>query len=165
MAVVAYLGLGSNLGDRLANLQGAVDVLRRGRGIDVTASSRVWETAPVGGPDQPDYLNAVVRVETHLAPEDLLAACLRAERELGRVRAERWGPRTVDVDLLLYDERAVDEPDLVIPHPRIGERAFVLVPLLELEPDPRLPDGTRLVDRRIDASGVGPFAPPLLVDR
>lgn len=165
MAVTAYLGLGSNLGDRLRNLQGAVDGLGREPGIHVTASSRVWQTAPVGGPPQPDYLNAVIRVESDLGPAELLAACQRVESALGRVRTERWGPRTVDVDVLLYGERAIDEPGLVIPHPRIAERAFVLLPLLELEPDPRLPDGGRLVDRRVDVSGVVPFAPPLVVER
>jgi 2-amino-4-hydroxy-6-hydroxymethyldihydropteridine diphosphokinase len=165
MAVIAYLGLGSNLGDRLTNLQGAVDLLASEDGVRVDASSRVWETAPVGGPDQPDYLNAVVRIETDHAPEGLLAACRRVESALGRERTERWGPRTIDVDVLLYDERAVDEPDLVVPHPRLAERAFVVLPLLELEPDPVLPDGRRLVDLRLDTSGVAPFAPPLGVDR
>jgi 2-amino-4-hydroxy-6-hydroxymethyldihydropteridine diphosphokinase len=165
VAVVAYLGLGSNLGDRLANLQGAVDRLAGEGGIRVDASSRVWETAPVGGPDQPDYLNAVIRVETDLTPDELLAACRRVESALGRERTERWGPRTIDLDLLLYDERAVDEPGLVVPHPLIGERAFVVLPLLELDPDPVLPDGRRLIDLRLDTSGVAPFAPPLVVDR
>jgi 2-amino-4-hydroxy-6-hydroxymethyldihydropteridine diphosphokinase len=165
MAVIAYLGLGSNLGDRLANLQGAVDRLASEDGIRVDASSRVWETAPVGGPVQPDYLNAVVRVDTDLMPGELLAACRRAESALGRERTERWGPRTIDVDVLLYDERAVDEPGLVVPHPRIAERAFVVLPLLELDPDPVLPGGRHLVDLRLDTSGVAPFAPPLVVAR
>lgn len=165
MAETAYLGLGSNLGDRLANLQGAVDRLGGEEGIRVDASSRVWETAPVGGPEQPDYLNAVIRVETDLAPGELLVAGRRVESALGRERTERWGPRTIDVDLLLYDERAVEEPDLVVPHPRMTERAFVVLPLLELDPDPVLPDGRRLLGLRLDASGVAPFAPPLVVDR
>jgi 2-amino-4-hydroxy-6-hydroxymethyldihydropteridine diphosphokinase len=165
MVETAYLGLGSNLGDRLANLRSAVDRLGEEEGIRVDASSRVWETAPVGGPEQPDYLNAVVRVETDLEPRDLLEVCRRIESALGRERAVRWGPRTIDVDVLLYDERTVDEPDLVVPHPRIAERAFVVLPLLELDPDPILPDGRRLVDMRLDASGVAPFAPPLPVDR
>jgi len=163
MAVTAYLGLGSNLGDRLANLQAAVELLRREERMRVVASSRVWETEPVGGPEQPEYLNAVLRVETDRSPRELLDACLGVEAELGRVRAERWGPRTIDVDVLLYDERTVDEPDLVVPHPRLAERAFVVLPLLELEPDPILPDGRRLVEQRIDVSGVVPFAPPLVI--
>jgi 2-amino-4-hydroxy-6-hydroxymethyldihydropteridine diphosphokinase len=165
MAVTAYLGLGSNLGDRLAYLQGAVDRLAGEDGVRVDASSRVWETAPVGGPEQPDYLNAVLRVETELSPRELLAACGRVESALGRERTERWGPRTIDVDVLLYDERAVDEPSLVVPHPRLAERAFVVLPLLELDPDPVLPDGRRLVDLGLDTSGVAPFAPPLVVER
>lgn len=165
MAATAYLGLGSNLGDRLASLQGAVDLLKREEGVRVTASSRVWQTEPVGGPEQPDYLNAVLQVETDRSPRDLLTACLRVEASLGRVRAERWGPRTIDVDVLLYDGRAIDEPGLVVPHPRIAERAFVILPLLELERDPVLPDGRHLVDERLDVSGVAPFAPPLVVDR
>ena len=163
MSVVAFLGLGSNLGDRLANLQAAVDALQMEPGLRVTASSRVWETTPVGGPPQPDYLNAVIRVETDLSARDLLDVARRVEARLGRVRKERWGARTLDVDILLFDEEEIDEPDLVIPHPRIAQRAFVLLPLLELEPDPVLPDGTRLKDARVVTSGVIPSAPPLAV--
>jgi 2-amino-4-hydroxy-6-hydroxymethyldihydropteridine diphosphokinase len=165
MAVVAFLGLGSNLGDRLANLQAAVEALQAEPGLRVTASSGVWETKPVGGPPQPDYLNAVIRIETDLSARDLLDVARRVEARLGRVRKERWGARTLDVDVLLYDEEEIDEPDLVIPHPRIRQRAFVLLPLLELEPDPVLPDGTRLKDVRVDTEGVTPSAPPLAVRR
>jgi 2-amino-4-hydroxy-6-hydroxymethyldihydropteridine diphosphokinase len=162
MATTAYLGLGSNLGDRLGNLQAAVEGLHQADGIRVVASSRVWETAPVG-PPQPDYLNAVVRVETDLSPADLLAACRRVEDALGRVRRERWGARTIDVDVLLFDARTVDEPALVVPHPRLTERAFVVLPLLELDPDPILPDGRRVRNVPLDTDGAGPFAPPLVV--
>jgi 2-amino-4-hydroxy-6-hydroxymethyldihydropteridine diphosphokinase len=161
---VAYLGLGSNLGDRLDTLQRAVDLLGAEANIEVTRCSRVWETDPVGGPPQPDFLNVVVRADVDLPPRDLLAACQRVEAALGRVRDIRWGPRTVDIDVLLIAERAIDEPDLVVPHPRLHERAFVLMPLLEIEPDPVLPDGTRLVDVRLGpdaAGGVRVFAPPL----
>ena len=165
MAVVAFLGLGSNLGDRLANLQAAVDALQAEPALRVVASSRVWETTPMGGPAQPDYLNAVVRVETDLSARDLLDVARRVEARLGRVRRERWGARTLDLDILLYDEEQIDEPDLVVPHPRMKQRAFVLVPLLELEPDPVLPDGTRLKDVRVDTDGVTPSAPPLAVRR
>ena len=165
MAVVAFLGLGSNLGDRLANLQAAVDALQAEPGLRVAASSRVWETTPVGGPPQPDYLNAVIRIETDLSARDLLDIARRVESRLGRIRKERWGARTIDVDLLLYDEEEIDEPDLMVPHPRIMQRAFVLLPLLELEPDPVLPDGTRLKDVRVDTDGVAPSAPPLAVRR
>jgi 2-amino-4-hydroxy-6-hydroxymethyldihydropteridine diphosphokinase len=165
MGVVAILGLGSNHGDRLANLQAAVDALQAEPGLWVTASSRVWETKPVGGPPQPDYLNGVIRVETDLSARDLLDVARRVEARMGRVRKERWGARTLDVDILLYDEEQIDEPDLVVPHPRMNQRAFVLLPLLELEPDPILPDGTRLRDVRVDTDEVTPSAPPLAVRR
>ncbi len=164
MTEIAYLGLGSNLGDRLDSLQRAVDLLGDEAGITLTRCSRVWETDPVGGPPQPDFLNVVVRAQVDLLPLDLLAACQRVEAALGRVREVRWGPRTVDIDVLLIADRAIDEPELVVPHPRLHERAFVLMPLLELEPDPVLPDGTRLVDVRLGpdaAGGVRVLAPPL----
>ena len=163
--VRAYLGLGSNVGDRLATLQNAVDLLSRHEGVQVLRSSRVYETEPVGGPAQDDFLNAVVEVETTLSPAGLLLACRATEDVLGRVRPERWGPRTIDVDILTYGERAVHDEDLEIPHPRMRERAFVLVPLLELEPDPILPGGTRLLDVRLEGGGLGvrPEAPPLRV--
>jgi 2-amino-4-hydroxy-6-hydroxymethyldihydropteridine diphosphokinase len=131
--------------------------------LRVTASSRVWETVPVGGPPQPDYLNAVIRVETDLSARDLLEVGRRVEARLGRVRKERWGARTIDVDVLLFDEEEIQEEDLVVPHPRLSQRAFVLLPLLELVPDPVLPDGTRLTDLRVDTEGVAPSAPPLAV--
>lgn len=165
MGVVAFLGLGSNLGNRLTNLQAAVDALQAEPGLRVTASSRVWETAPVGGPPQPDYLNAVIRAETDLSGRDLLDVARRVEQRMGRVRKERWGARSLDVDILLYDEEQIDEPELVVPHPRMAERAFVLLPLLELDPDPVLPDGTRLKEVRVDTGGVTPSAPPLAVRR
>lgn len=164
MTETAYLGLGSNLGDRLASLQRAVDLLGAEAGIALTRCSRVWETDPVGGPPQPDFLNVVVRAEIGLSPRELLAACQRVEAALGRVRDVRWGPRTVDIDILLIDGQEIDEPGLVVPHARLHERAFVLMPLLEIEPDPVLPDGVRLVDVRLGpdaAGGVRVFAPPL----
>jgi 2-amino-4-hydroxy-6-hydroxymethyldihydropteridine diphosphokinase len=165
MGVVAFLGLGSNLGNRLTNLQAAVDALQTEPGLRVTASSRVWETVPVGGPPQPEYLNAVIRAETDLSARDLLDVARRVEQRMGRVRKERWGARSLDVDILLYDEEEIDEPELVVPHPRMSQRAFVLLPLLELEPDPVLPDGTRLKEVRVDTGGVTPSAPPLAVRR
>jgi 2-amino-4-hydroxy-6-hydroxymethyldihydropteridine diphosphokinase len=163
VGVTAYLALGSNLGDRLATLQRGVDLLSAEPGIRVEASSRVWETEPVG-PPQPRYLNAVLRVDTDLEPRPLLEACQRVESALGRVRLERWGPRTLDVDLLLYDDRTVDEPELQVPHPRMHERAFVLAPLLELEPDPSLAGGRRVADAGPgDVAEGTPVAPPLAV--
>ncbi|HET6790961.1 MAG TPA: 2-amino-4-hydroxy-6-hydroxymethyldihydropteridine diphosphokinase [Actinomycetota bacterium] len=163
MGTVAFLGLGSNLGDRLTNLQAAVDLLHREPGLRVLASSRVWETAPVGGPPQPDYLNAVIRLETDLSARDLLDVAHRVEERMGRVRKERWGARSIDIDVLLFDEETIDESDLVVPHPRLAQRAFVLLPLLELVPDPVLPDGTRLRELRVNTEGVAPSASPLAV--
>lgn len=158
---LAYLGLGSNLGDRLGHLRRAVALLEA-RGVRVLRSSRVYETDPMGGPSQPDYLNAVVEVETDGAARDLLEACLSVEEALGRERDERWGPRNIDVDLLTFADETIDEPDLTVPHPRMHQRAFVLVPLLELDPDPRLPAGRRAGDLRLDALGsVRLHAPPL----
>ena len=164
--VAAYLGLGSNLGDRLGNLQRAVDLLAAGDGVTVVRSSRVYETEPVGGPPQPDYLNAVIAVETALSARELLRTCMGVEVELGRVRDERWGPRTIDVDVLTYGDERIDEPDLTVPHPRMHERGFVLLPLGELDPDPPLPGGLRLAALRLEPGtvlGVRPFAPPLRV--
>jgi 2-amino-4-hydroxy-6-hydroxymethyldihydropteridine diphosphokinase len=165
MAVSAYLALGSNLGDRLEMLQRAVELLDGRPGIDVVRSSRVYETDPVG-PPQPAYLNAVVEVRTDLEPHELLKDTQAVEDELGRVRTERWGPRTIDVDVLTFDERTVDDPGLVIPHPRMHERGFVLVPLGELDPDPMLRGGQKLSALRLPPEavlGVRPFAPPLRV--
>lgn len=147
----AYLGLGSNLGDRAALLQGAVNGLAAMGGVTVAAVSPVYETEPVGGPEQPEYLNAVVGIDTDLTPRQLLEVAQRLEREAGRVRdgEERWGPRTLDVDVLLVGDEHVDEPDLVVPHPRLYERAFVMVPLSDLEPmlAPWVPPGEAGVRR------------------
>ena len=164
MAVSAYLGLGANLGDRLASLRRAVELLDGSPGVEVVRSSRVYETDPVG-PPQPAYLNAVVEVATELDPRGLLSACGAVEDELGRVREERWGARTIDVDVLTYDEMTVDDPDLAIPHPRMHERGFVLVPLRELDADPMLPGGRSLASLRLPPGqilGVRAFAPPLV---
>ena len=159
----AYLGLGSNLGDRLAMLQRAVDLLAADPGITVRRTSRVWETDPVGGPEQPDFLNIVVEIDTDLDPLDLLAAVNRVESELGRVRDVRWGPRTIDIDVLLIDALTITDDRLTVPHPRMHLRAFVLFPLLELIADPVLPDGTRLLDARLSAHAARPYAPPMAV--
>lgn len=143
-AVRAFLGLGSNLGDRRRYLADAVAGLP-----DVVAVSPVYETDPVGGPTgQGAYLNCVAELRTRLGPHELLDAARRAESAAGRVRAERWGPRTLDVDVLLVGDERVDEPDLVVPHPRMGERAFVLVPLADLAPE--------LVPERPRGDGVRP---------
>jgi 2-amino-4-hydroxy-6-hydroxymethyldihydropteridine diphosphokinase len=136
------VGLGSNLGDRRAHLRAAVGALDRLGEIDTVSS--VYETAPVGGPPQGSYLNAVVVLRTRLAPAELLDAFLEIEQSRGRQRRERWGPRSLDLDLLLYDDRVIDEPGLEVPHPEITRRRFVLEPLLEVWPEAALPDGTPL---------------------
>lgn len=130
----AYLALGSNLGDRAATLQQAVDSLGAAAGVHVVDVSKVYETDPIG-PPQPDYLNAVVVVDTELGARGLLEVAQRLEREAARVRGERWGPRTLDVDVLLVGDDRIDEPDLVVPHPRMWEREFVLAPLADVAPD------------------------------
>jgi 2-amino-4-hydroxy-6-hydroxymethyldihydropteridine diphosphokinase len=131
----AYLGIGSNLGDRLAYLQLAVDALARVPGMRVAAVSHVYETAPVGGPPQGAYLNAVVAVETNLIDEEILHRCQQVEELAARERAQRWGPRTLDVDILLVDGTTLDSGELVIPHPRMWERGFVLAPLRDVAPE------------------------------
>lgn len=167
MSTAAYLALGANLGDRLATMQRAVDALQATAGIRVLRSARVYETEPVGGPEgQPAFLDTVLAVETDLSPSELLASCLSIEDRLGRVRAERWGPRSIDIDVLTFGDRTVDEPDLQIPHPRMHERMFVLAPLLELDADPMLPGGRKAQTMRLsvlDPFGVRPVAPPLRV--
>ncbi len=133
---IAYLGLGSNLGNRLAFLRGGRDSLVSRFAINVVRSSGVYETDAVGGgDDNPPFLNAVLEVETALAPPDLLAACLAVEDEFGRTRPMEWAPRTLDIDLLLYGEAIIDEAGLQIPHPHLQERNFVLAPLNEIAPD------------------------------
>jgi len=128
----AYLGLGSNLGDRLSNLQCAVDGLGNTAGVSVVEVSAVYETSPVGGPRQPRYLNAAVAIRTRLPARALLEVAHRLEDAAGRVREERWGPRTLDVDVLIVGDETVDTPDLVVPHPRMQERGFVLAPMEDL---------------------------------
>jgi 2-amino-4-hydroxy-6-hydroxymethyldihydropteridine diphosphokinase len=132
--VRAVIGLGGNLGDRIANLRAAVDAIDRTPGVRVVARSSVYETAPIG-PPQPAYLNAAIAIDTTLSPRALLEALLYVERALGRERRERWGPRTIDLDILTIDGITVNEPDLVVPHPRLAERAFAIVPLLDVSPN------------------------------
>lgn len=134
--VTAYLALGANLGDRLGQLQGARSALAAAGGIRVTAASPLYETGPVGGPPgQPPYLNAVLRVETTLSCRALLELCLAVEARFGRRRQEPWSPRTLDVDLLFFGGETLDEPGLVVPHPRLHQRRFVLTPLADLDPE------------------------------
>jgi 2-amino-4-hydroxy-6-hydroxymethyldihydropteridine diphosphokinase len=144
----AYVGLGANLGDREATIRRAVELLAATAGIEVAAVSTLRETDPVGYADQPRFLNGVAALETALSPRALLDRLLAVERELGRVRGEgpRFGPRTIDLDLLLYGDEVVDEPGLVVPHPRLVGRRFVLEPLHELNLELTLPDGRRVAD-------------------
>ncbi len=135
MQHTAYIGLGSNLGDRAATLARAVEMLRQSPGVESVEVSSLYETAPMGGPSmQGLYLNAAAAVRTSLAPEPLLDLLLSLEVSLGRERRERWGPRTIDLDLLLYDERVIQTERLTLPHPRMHDRRFVLEPLAELAP-------------------------------
>lgn len=140
-----FLSLGSNVGDRRGYLEEALARLEA-EAIHVVRTSSVYETAPWGPVPQGPFLNLVAEVRTTLEPRALLACAQRVEAALGRARQVRWGPRTVDVDVLLYGDRVVCEPDLEIPHPRLRQRAFVLVPLFEVAPDLVLPDGTPLRD-------------------
>jgi 2-amino-4-hydroxy-6-hydroxymethyldihydropteridine diphosphokinase len=135
----AYVGLGANLGPREVTILRAVDLLAAEEGVKVLELSELRETDPVGVVDQPPFLNGAVALETSLSPRELLDALLRVERELGRVRNERWGPRTIDLDLLVYGEEVVDEPGLRVPHPRLHERRFALEPLADLEPELWIP--------------------------
>jgi 2-amino-4-hydroxy-6-hydroxymethyldihydropteridine diphosphokinase len=135
----AYIGVGSNLGDRERAIEDALRLLDAHQGIDVAAVSKIRETDPVGVVDQPRFLNAAARLETNLPPRVLLNRLLGVERELGRVRIERYGPRIIDLDLLVYDDEVVDGPGLRVPHPHLHERRFVLEPLNDLDPSLEVP--------------------------
>jgi 2-amino-4-hydroxy-6-hydroxymethyldihydropteridine diphosphokinase len=153
--IPAYLGLGSNLGDSARLLAEAVRLLRTTPGIKVTAVSPVYDTIPVGVTGQPNYLNLVVAIATDLAPGPLLTACQGIENALGRTRGVRWGARTIDLDLLCYGDLVSDDPVVTLPHPRLAQRAFALVPLATLAPDLRVAGRTvRELAAAADASGV-----------
>ena len=143
--MLAYIGLGANLGDREENLRAALERLR---GLGPIRVSSFRETVPVGVIDQPSFLNAAAELETDLPPRELLVRLLEIERDLGRERAEetRWGPRPIDLDLLVYGDETIDEVGLTVPHPRLAERRFALEPLHDLAPDLALPDGRRIRD-------------------
>lgn len=130
--IKAYLGLGSNIGDREQQLKQAIQILNQYENIDVTDISSIYETDPVGYTDQPKFLNLCIEIETTLTARQLLTCCLDTEQELHRVRKIRWGPRTLDIDILLYGNNIIEENDLVVPHPRMVERAFVLIPLNDI---------------------------------
>ena len=135
----AFVGIGSNLGDREATLRHAIELLAAEEGIEVVAVSQLRETEPVGPVEQGPFLNGAVLVTTQLPPRELLERLLAVEQRLGRVRKERFGPRTIDLDLLVYGEQVIDEPGLTVPHPRLHERRFALDPLVELAPDLVIP--------------------------
>lgn len=142
----ALLGLGGNLGDRLATLRSAVSLLESTPSVTVVGCSGVYESPPLGPVAQPDFLNAAVLVRTTLAPRELLAVAHSIEQQHGRERRVRWGPRTLDIDLLWVDGVTIDEPGLTIPHPGLVNRAFVLRPAAELKPELRLPGGLTVAD-------------------
>jgi 2-amino-4-hydroxy-6-hydroxymethyldihydropteridine diphosphokinase len=135
----AYVGLGANLGPREVTLLRAADLLAAADGVEVVAVSQLRETEPVGLVEQPPFLNGAVAIDTSLTPCALLDLLLEIERSLGRVRGERWGPRTIDLDLLAYGDERVDEEGLHVPHPRLHERRFALEPLAELDPELEIP--------------------------
>jgi 2-amino-4-hydroxy-6-hydroxymethyldihydropteridine diphosphokinase len=137
----AYVGLGANLGDREGTIRAALAALP-----GVVAVSELRETEPVGVLDQPPFVNGAAALETELSARELLGALLEVERLLGRERRERWGPRTIDLDLLLYGDETIDEPGLTVPHPRLHERRFALEPLLDLDPELELPGRGRVSD-------------------
>ena len=135
----AYVGLGANLGPREVTLLRAADLLAAADGVEVVAVSQLRETDPVGVVEQPPFLNGAIALDTSLSPRAVLELLLEIEEELGRVRGERWGPRTVDLDLLVYGDERVDEDGLHVPHPRLHERGFALEPLAELDPELEIP--------------------------
>lgn len=150
------IALGSNLGDSQHTLESALDRLAAAEGVTLEARSRWYRTAPVG-PPQPDYINGCATLHVRQTPSELLALLLGIERHFGRIRKQRWGARTLDLDLLLYEDRVLETPNLQIPHPRMHERAFVLVPLAEIAPDwiePRSGVAIAQLLARVDCSGV-----------
>jgi 2-amino-4-hydroxy-6-hydroxymethyldihydropteridine diphosphokinase len=146
------IALGSNLGNRLENLQGGLDALFDAPGLVLVAVSPVYETAPVGGPQQPDYLNAVLIAATTLPAHAVLERCHGVEAVFGRVRDEVWGPRTLDLDIIVYGDVVCDDPELTLPHPRAHERAFVLAPWHDIDPDAEIPGWGQVSDLLAKAS-------------
>ncbi|HIE30648.1 TPA: 2-amino-4-hydroxy-6-hydroxymethyldihydropteridine diphosphokinase [Candidatus Poribacteria bacterium] len=131
---LAYVSFGSNLGNRLKNIKRGLEFVSRNRSITITKKSSLYETEPVGYANQGYFLNGVVEIETYITPHRLLSILKRAERDIGRRRRRRWGPREIDFDILLYNQKCVDTPSLIVPHPRMHERGFVLIPLVEIAP-------------------------------
>ncbi len=148
------IALGANLGERVATLQVAVDTLCSLPDFDVSAVSSVYETDPVGGPEQPEYANAVLLAHTSLAPIELLRRLQGIEAASGRTRDVRWGPRTLDLDIIDLDGQVSDDPELTLPHPRAHLRGFVIIPWLEVDPEAVLPGHGRIADLTVDTAGV-----------
>lgn len=151
---VSYIGLGSNMGDKPGNLRAALELLSATPGIRPVRVASMYRTAPVGYTEQDWFVNTVAEVVAELSPHQLLEVLLDIEAQLGRVRTIRWGPRVVDLDLLLYGDRVISEPQLEVPHPRMTERAFVMVPLAELAPDLILPGGRRAEELAAELSSL-----------
>lgn len=145
----AYLGLGTNLGDRLVWLKEALTRLKGNPEIRINQISQIYETSPVGYLDQPSFYNLVCRIQTTLLPMSLLRCVQEIEQELKRERKIRWGPRTIDIDILLYEQKVIRSPELTIPHPRMQDRAFVLIPLFELAPQLVLPNTNQSIENLI----------------
>jgi 2-amino-4-hydroxy-6-hydroxymethyldihydropteridine diphosphokinase len=142
----AYLGLGSNMGDRQAHLEAGVAAIGRLEGNGVLQRSPLYESEPWGPVEQPNYLNMVIEISTALPPEELLRLCKEIEKQQGRVPGERWGPRPLDIDILLYEDWRIHTESLAVPHPRMWERAFVLRPLADIAPGLRGPDGRSIIE-------------------
>ncbi|WP_407272608.1 2-amino-4-hydroxy-6-hydroxymethyldihydropteridine diphosphokinase [Radiobacillus sp. PE A8.2] len=147
---VAYIGLGSNIAPRFATLMDAVKIIGESPAITVTAKSSIYETKPVGFVDQDNFLNMVLELKTTLNPSELLGRCLQIELQLGRKREIKWGPRTIDLDILLYNQDNIKTERLIVPHPRMHERAFVLIPLSEINPNLFVPTNDKCVKDILD---------------
>ncbi len=154
-ATICYLSLGSNLGDRAGNLADALRRLRAHSQLQILKVSSLYQTAPLGPPAQPDFYNIVAQFQADCPPEELLEIVQQVEQEMERVRGEHWGPRNIDIDILLFGDKNVDTPQLQLPHPQMMHRQFVLVPLAEIAPDLLLPDGRPIAQAaNPDASGL-----------
>lgn len=150
MRNIAYIALGTNIGKRDQHLHQAISFLKEEQNIKLVMTSSVYETDPVGYTDQDPFFNMVIKVETTLLPLELLAICQKIEQKLGRRREIRWGPRTIDLDILLYNKENIESENLIVPHPRMTERGFVLIPLLEISPNINFPDTAQPLKSYLD---------------